>query len=123
MEKSSEETVKTPLKQEEKEEIRHHMQTFNILHVARETFGGAEKRLRELIDIMEPQDLLIYLLNQGWKEQTKFPEAGGKILSYGDNHEIVVYIPLDKEYVDYQMQMYEALRIVTESTTPLLGQV
>lgn len=122
MEKSSEETLAPPLKQEEKEEIRHHMQTFNVLQAAREVFGGAEKRLRDLIDIMDPEELLRYLLNQGWQEQTKFPEAGGKILSYGANHELVIFVPLDKEYVDYQNQMYEALEIVSD-TTPIFGHL
>lgn len=121
MEKS-EVTVIEPLKTEEKEEIRHTMQTFNVLQAAREVFGGAEKRLRDLIDIMDPEDLLRYLLNQGWQEQTKFPEAGGKILSYGENHELVVFIPLDKEYIDYQHQMFEALEVVSDAT-PILGHL
>lgn len=122
MEKSQENTVVEPLKTEEKEEILHHMQTFNVLHVARDVFGGAEKRLRDLIDIMEPADLLVYLLNQGWQEQTKFPESGGKILSYGKNHELVVFVPLDKDYIDYQDQMFEALRVIAE-TMPVMGRM
>lgn len=122
MHKSSAETVAEPLNNEDKEEIRHHMQTFNVLHVARDVFGGAEKRLRDLIDIMDPEDLLIYLLNQGWKEKTKFPEHGGKILSYGENHELAVFLPLDKEYLDYQDHMFEALRVVAD-TTPMLGRM
>lgn len=122
MERSSEKTVAQPLENDEKEEIRHHMQTFNVLHVARDVFGGAEKRLRDLIDIMDPEDLLIYLLNQGWKENTKFPEPGGKILSYGENHELVVFLPLDKEYLDYQDHMFAALRVIAE-TTPMLGRL
>ena len=121
MERSSEKSLNLPLEQNEKEEMLHQMQTFTVLHAAKDAFGGAEKHLRDLIDAMDPNDLLLYLYNQGWKEQTKFPEPGGKILSYGENHEIVVYIPLDKEYVDYQDQMYDALKVVIESTKPSNG--
>lgn len=116
MERVSENQIEE-ISSEDKEEIRNHIQTFNVLQVAREVFGGAEKRLCNLIDIMNPHDMLHYLLQQGWEEKNRFPEPGGTILSYGENNEVVMFLPLDKEFVDYRKQMYEALKVLIESTT------
>lgn len=111
------EKTNDPIDQDDIKEITDHIHTFNVLQAARDTFGGAEKRLYGLIDIMDPHDLMKYLLNRGWQEKTRFPEPGGKILSYGENHEVVIFLPMDKEYIDYRSQMYEALRIIVDTTS------
>lgn len=96
------------------------IQTFNILQLARDVFGGAEARLKEAIDIMDPMDLVSYLINQGWVENEKVVPPGGRVFSYGENHEVAVFVPLDKEYIDYEERMMAALQVVIDST-PLLG--
>lgn len=116
MERVSEQPVEI-ISSEDKQAIKNHIQTFNVLQVAREVFGGAEKRLYDLIDTMNPYDLLNYLLQQGWEEKNRFPEPGGTILAYGENNDVVLFLPLDKEFVDYRVQMYEALKVLIESTS------
>lgn len=97
------------------------IQTFNILQIARDAFGGAKARLREAIEVMEPMDLVSYLENQGWVENKKIVPPGGRVFSYGDNHEVALFVPTDKEYVDYEERMFAALQVIVEST-PLLGK-
>lgn len=95
-------------------DVERKMQTFNVLQVAKEAFGGAEARLRELIMIMDPMDIVNYLKNQGWVENTKVVPPGGKVFSYGKNHEVVVFVPTDKEYIDYDDHMMAALEVIVD---------
>lgn len=99
---------------EELSDAERTMQNFNVLQVAREVFGGAEARLKKLVHIMNPMDLVDYLIQQGWVENTKVVPPGGKVFSYGKNHEIAVFVPTDKEYIDYEDNMMAALEVIVD---------
>lgn len=94
--------------------------TFDIFDLSWEAFGGAKKRLKDKIKDFDPQILVNYLESSGWIHQTLPKTPGGMLFVFGEQQELAVFIPVDKDYVDYELHMMEALRTLVD-IVPILG--